>query len=115
MLTARKTNRDIVHGLNVGADDYLTKPYDLDELLARMRAVARSGAVPLAVVLTSGDLMLNTANREVRRGIRILDLTKTEYGLLELLIRNAGSRGRSHASRRGRSSHTRHRTLGSVV
>lgn len=90
MLTARDTNRDVIHGLNAGADDYLTKPFDLDVLIARVRAVARRGAVPLTLVLKAADLTLNTAIREVRRGKRLLELTRTEYNLLELLVRNAG-------------------------
>jgi len=90
MLTARDTNRDVIHGLNVGADDYLTKPFDLDVFIARLRAVARRGAAPLTLVITAADLILNTATREVTRGKRMLELTRTEYSMLELLIRNAG-------------------------
>lgn len=90
MLTARDTNRDVVHGLNVGADDYLTKPFDLEVLIARVRAVARRGTAPLTLMLTAGDLTLNTATREVSRNKRALELTRTEYSLLELLTRNAG-------------------------
>lgn len=90
MLTARDTNRDVIHGLNVGADDYLTKPFDLDVLIARVRAVARRGAAPISLVLKAADLTLNTATREVTRGKRALELTRTEYSLLELLVRNAG-------------------------
>lgn len=90
MLTARDTDRDVVHGLNAGADDYLTKPFSLDVLLARVRAVARRGIAPIALVLTAADLTLNTATREVKRGPRMLELTRTEYSLLELLMRNAG-------------------------
>lgn len=90
MLTARDTSRDVVHGLNVGADDYLTKPFDLEILIARMRAVARRGSASLALTLTTGDLTLNTATREVTRNQRTLELTRTEYSLLELLARNAG-------------------------
>jgi len=90
MLTARDTNRDVVHGLNVGADDYLTKPFELEILIARMRAVARRGTVSLALMLSAGDLTLNTATREVTRNQRTLELTRTEYSLLELLARNAG-------------------------
>jgi DNA-binding response OmpR family regulator len=90
MLTARDSNRDIIHGLNVGADDYLIKPFDLEVLIARVRAVARRGAAPLSLVLRAADLTLNTATREVTRGKRMLELTRTEYSLLELLVRNAG-------------------------
>lgn len=90
MLTARDTNRDVIHGLDSGADDYLTKPFDLDVFLARVRAVARRGVAPLTLILSTGDLTVNTATREVNRGGRLLELTRTEYGLLELLVRNAG-------------------------
>lgn len=90
MLTARDTNRDEIHGLNVGAYDYLTKPFDLEVLIARVRAVARRGAAPLSLVLSAADLKLNTATREVKRGKRELELTRTEYSLLEVLVRNAG-------------------------
>lgn len=90
MLTARGTNRDVIHGLNMGADDYLTKPFDLEVFVARLRAVARRAATPMALVLAVADLTLNTATREVLRGKRPLDLTRTEYSLLELLARNAG-------------------------
>ena len=90
MLTARDTNRDIIHGLNIGADDYLTKPFDLDVFIARLRAVARRGSAPLTLLLKSGDLTLNTATRDVTRGQRAITLTRTEYSLLELLVRNAG-------------------------
>jgi DNA-binding response OmpR family regulator len=90
MLTARDADRDIVHGLNLGADDYLTKPFSLDVFFARLRAVARRGAMPLALALVAGDLQLSTATREAQRGSRKLQLTKTEFGLLELLLRNRG-------------------------
>lgn len=90
MLTARDTNRDVIHGLDSGADDYLTKPFDLDVFLARVRAVARRGAAPLTLILSTGDLTVNTATREVKRGRRALELTRTEYCLLELLVHNAG-------------------------
>lgn len=90
MLTARDTNRDVIHGLNLGADDYLTKPFDLDIFFARLRAVARRGAVPITLAITAADLSLNTVTREVQRGNRSVELTRTEYNLLELLVRNAG-------------------------
>jgi two-component system copper resistance phosphate regulon response regulator CusR/two-component system response regulator MprA len=90
MLTARDARRDLIYGLNLGADDYLAKPFELDVFFARLRAVARRGSAPLSLILTAGDLTINTATREVFRKARILQLTRTEYGLLELLIRNTG-------------------------
>lgn len=90
MLTARDTNRDLIHGLNLGADDYVTKPFDLDVFFARLRAVARRGSAPLNLVISVSDVSLNTTTREVKRGTRSIELTKTEYNLLELLMRNAG-------------------------
>jgi DNA-binding response OmpR family regulator len=90
MLTARDEDRDVIHGLNVGADDYLTKPFSLDVFFARLRAVSRRGNLPLSLILTVSDLQLSTATREAQRGSRKLQLTKTEYILLELLMRNAG-------------------------
>ena len=90
MLTARDATQDVVHGLDLGADDYLTKPFSFDVLFARVRAVARRGPIPRGVHLAAGDLTLDEASREVRRGTRRLDLTRTEYSILELLMRNAG-------------------------
>lgn len=90
ILSGRHSNRDVIHGLNAGADDYLTKPFDLEVFLARLRAVARRGTAPLTLLLSAGNLVLNTATREVQRGTRTLNLTRTEYSLLELLVRNAG-------------------------
>ena len=90
MLTARDATGDIVAGLNLGADDYLVKPFSLDVLLARLRAVARRGPIPQPVPLQFQDLTLNPASREVSRGGRRLLLTRTEYSLLELLMRRAG-------------------------
>ncbi len=90
MLTARDTTQDVVHGLDAGADDYLTKPFSFEVLFARVRAVSRRGPIPRGVHLQAGDLSLDEASREVRRGKRRLDLTKTEYAILELLLRNAG-------------------------
>lgn len=88
ILTARDTTRDIVHGLNSGADDYLTKPFVLEVLIARLRAVARRGMAPQSLLLSAGDLTMNTGTREVFRGKRSIELTRTEYGILELLLRN---------------------------
>lgn len=90
MLTARDATRDIVEGLNLGADDYLTKPFSFQELFARVRAAGRRGPVAQPVVLRVGDLSLNLGTREVRRGPRLITLTRTEYSILELLMRNAG-------------------------
>ncbi len=77
-------------GLNLGADDYLVKPFSFDVLLARLRAVSRRGPIPQPVHLQVQDLLLNPASREVARGSRRVALTRTEYSLLELLMRRAG-------------------------
>jgi DNA-binding response OmpR family regulator len=90
MLTARDTDRDVIHGLNLGADDYLVKPFALGVFFARLRAVARRAALPLLARLSVADLTLDTGNREVHRGERPVSLTRTEYNLLELLMRCAG-------------------------
>jgi two-component system response regulator MprA len=90
LLTARDNPSDIVKGLDCGADDYLTKPFSFDILLARVRAVSRRGAIPRPVCLEVGDLRLNPATRAVTRGTDNINLTPREYGLLELLMRNHG-------------------------
>lgn len=90
MLTARDTDRDVIHGLNLGADDYLTKPFDLNVFFARLHAVARRRSTPITLTITAAGLSLNTVTREVTRGNRSVELTRTEYNLLELLVRNAG-------------------------
>lgn len=90
MLTARDSTADIVHGLNIGADDYLTKPFPLEVLLARVRSVARRGPIPQPVCLEAGDLRMNPGTRDVTRGSRSLTLTRTEFAVLELLMRAAG-------------------------
>ncbi len=90
MLTARTKQQEIVHGLNLGADDYLTKPFDLDELLARVRALLRRGATEKKPTLTSGTLTLDTNTQEVKRGAKRIDLSPKEYALLEFLMRNKG-------------------------
>lgn len=89
MLTARDAVGDRVSGLDAGADDYLVKPFELDELLARVRALLRRGALaapPPDGALTYADLRMDSATREVTRGSRMLDLTRTEYLLMELFL-----------------------------
>jgi DNA-binding response OmpR family regulator len=86
MLTARDTTLDKVHSLDHGADDYLTKPFDIEELLARIRALFRRAEGD--EVLRVADLAVNTATREVRRGDREIELTAREYELLEFMARN---------------------------
>ena len=90
MLTARDTTADIVHGLDLGADDYLTKPFSFEVLLARVRAVGRRGPVAQPVNLEVGKLLLKPSSRELFRDGRLIELTRTEYAILELLMRNAG-------------------------
>jgi two-component system, OmpR family, response regulator len=90
MLTARDTDQDVIDGLNFGADDYLTKPFSFEVLLARIRAVSRRGPIPQPVILNVGNLKLDESSREVARGKRRITLTRTEYSLLNLLLRNAG-------------------------
>ena len=90
MLTAKDSVQDIVHGLDLGADDYLMKPFSFNELLARLRAVKRRARVPQPTIFRVDDLSLNPASREVSRaGVR-LALTRTEYSLLERLMGRAG-------------------------
>jgi DNA-binding response OmpR family regulator len=91
MVTARDAMADIVRGLDLGADDYLTKPFTLDVLLARIRAVARRGPVVYAQDLEFEDLKLNSRTHELWRNGRSASLTRTEFALLEKLMRNAGS------------------------
>jgi len=89
MLTARDQVADRVSGLEAGADDYLVKPFALEELIARVRALLRRlGSDETATTLTFADLELDTGTREVRRGEETLTLTRTEFALLELFLRN---------------------------
>jgi len=90
MLTARDSVPDIVRGLDGGADDYLTKPFSFDELLARLRAVKRRALVAQDVHLRVADVVLDPASREVLRGDERVALTRTEYNLLERLMYRAG-------------------------
>jgi DNA-binding response OmpR family regulator len=92
MLTARDSVEDRIAGLDSGADDYLPKPFDFGELLARLRAVIRRGLrPPVPAIITVGDLQLNTAARQVQRGSRNVALTAREYALLEYLAHRAGT------------------------
>jgi two-component system response regulator MprA len=89
MLTARAAINERVAGLDAGADDYLVKPFALEELLARIRALLRRSAPADDEVLRFADLSLDPGTRDVRRGDRLIELTRTEFLLLELLLRNA--------------------------
>ena len=88
MLTARDAVSDRVDGLDAGADDYLVKPFALEELLARLRALMRRLSPEEADVLRFSDLVLDLGAYEARRGNRVIDLTRTEFLLLELFMRN---------------------------
>jgi DNA-binding response OmpR family regulator len=90
MLTARDATPDIIAGLNSGADDYLVKPFSFEVLLARLRAVSRRGPIAQPPVLQVADLSLDPSAHEVARNGRRIVLTRTEYGLLELLMMRAG-------------------------
>ena len=90
MLTARDAVTDRVRGLDSGADDYLTKPFSLAELLARLRALVRRGPVERPTVLEVGDLRLDPAARQAWRGEVEIDLTAREYGLFEAFMRRPG-------------------------
>jgi DNA-binding response OmpR family regulator len=90
MVTARDAMSDIIRGLDSGADDYLTKPFTLDVLLARIRALARRGPEAYPADLRFQDLLLKTRTHEMQRGDRVLPLTRTEYGILEVMVRRAG-------------------------
>lgn len=90
MLTARDAVEDRVRGLDGGADDYLTKPFSLAELLARLRALVRRGPIERPSVLEVGDLRLDPASREVRRADQEIELSAREFSLLETLMRRPG-------------------------
>jgi len=90
ILTARSEVDQRVKGLDAGADDYLTKPFAIEELLARTRALLRRGTGEATGVLQVDDLVLNPATREVARGGQRIELTAKEYALLEYFLRNAG-------------------------
>ncbi len=90
ILTARDAVPDVVKGLDVGADDYLTKPFAFDEFLARLRSVARRGSSPRPTRLQVADLTLDPATHQVFRGNQEIHLTPTEFRLLDFLVRRAG-------------------------
>ena len=90
ILTARDGVGDRVQGLDAGADDYLTKPFALEELRARLRALLRRGTSSASTMLSCGDLRVNLLDRSVLRGARDIVLTPREFALLEYLLRNAG-------------------------
>lgn len=90
LLTARSATEDKVAGLDLGADDYLTKPFDFTELLARVRALLRRGTPGTPLVLTLADLTLDPATRRVTRAGQAIELTPREFALLEFFLRNPG-------------------------
>lgn len=90
MLTARDAERDIVKGLDTGADDYLAKPFSFEVLLARLRAILRRPNEKLGEVLRVGDLTLDPSLKKVTRASQEISLTTKEYGVLEYLMRNTG-------------------------
>ncbi|MEJ7608151.1 MAG: response regulator transcription factor [Bryobacteraceae bacterium] len=90
MLTGRDGNADVIRGLDAGADDYLTKPFSFEVLLARLRALTRRSAEGPPVRLQVSDLVMDLSTHEVHRGRVAVGLTRTEYSILECLMRRAG-------------------------
>lgn len=90
MLTAKDTVSDKIKGLDTGADDYITKPFDFEELLARVRALLRRKGEVKTAIITIGDLEIDTAGHQVKRGGKDIPLSAREYALLEYLAYNKG-------------------------
>ena len=90
ILTARDTTSEKIAGLDLGADDYLAKPFDIDELDARLRAMSRRLGNATGSILTAGDLSLNLATRELTKGDQPIDLSRREYALLRAFMENRG-------------------------
>ncbi len=90
VLTARDTVPDVVKGLDIGADDYMTKPFSFEEFLARLRAVSRRASNRRSTLVQMGDLVLDPATHDVTRAGDAISLSRTEYRLLEFLMRRAG-------------------------
>jgi DNA-binding response OmpR family regulator len=90
LLTARDTTADRIEGLNLGADDYLVKPFDFDELLARVRALVRRCYHEKSPILCIGDMRIHTTSKSVQRGGEAIELTAREYALLEFMALRAG-------------------------
>jgi len=90
VLTARDTVSDVVKGLDIGTDDYMTKPFSFEEFLARLRAVSRRGSAPRPTLLQVGDLVLNPETHDATRAEKEISLTRKESRLLESLMRRSG-------------------------
>jgi DNA-binding response OmpR family regulator len=90
VLSARDTVSDVVKGLDIGADDYMTKPFSFEEFLARLRSVSRRASAPRPTLLQVGDLVLNLASHQATRSGEEISLSPTEFRLLEFLMRRAG-------------------------
>ncbi|MBO0962041.1 response regulator transcription factor [Neobacillus sp. MM2021_6] len=87
-VTAKDANEDIISGLDSGADDYIVKPFEFTELLARIRAIGRRKEKPLEELITAGEFTLNVNTHELKRNDSLIELTKKEYQFIEILMRN---------------------------